>query len=291
MRRAIILLAISITALAAFSRVQVRAQSASADAKALAFEVASVKPNKSGTRREMMSDQPGGRFTASNVTLHQLVLDAYQLQSFQLTGGPSWVASDRFDIEGKAGIVVPDDFAGHNLLQLMLRSLLVERFKLAVHNESRELPVYALVMARSDGRMGPKLVRSSVDCAATSGRGNTPPVSRPTNTERPTCGMRTSPGNLTAGAVPVALLVNILGPLVNRPILNRTGLTGSFDIDLTWTPDQPLQRPPGADEPPVDPNGPSIFTAVQEQLGLKLESTTGPIDVVVIDSVQHPTAD
>src|SRR5216684_2631588 len=178
MRRTLVLLLLSVAAFVAFTRVPVRAQP---DAKPLAFEVASVKANKSGARANMLTGQRGGRFTASNVTLQQLVLNAYQLQSFQLTGGPSWLASERFDVEAKAGVDVPDDFQGRNMVQLMLRSLLVERFRLIVHNERRELPVYALVIARSDGRMGPKLVRSGVDCAAASGRGNAPPVSRPTN--------------------------------------------------------------------------------------------------------------
>ena len=211
-----------------------------------AFDAASVKPNKSGQQGGSNTFLPGGRYVGANVTLRRVVGLAYlPLLGIQIIGGPAWINSEPFDIEAKAeGNPSADE------LRLMLRTLLADRFTLRVHSETRESPVYALVMARSDGRMGPKLIRSSVDCAAASGRGSAPPPSPPSNSERPTCGMRTSPGNLTAGAVPVALLLNILGPFVNRPILNRTGLIGSFDIDLTWTPDQPLQRPPGADEPP-----------------------------------------
>ena len=263
------------------------------------FEVASVKPNKSGDWRVMMSIQPGGRMTATNATLSMLIRNAYQLQDFQIIGGPGWMTSDHFDINAKA----PDDALGDPFRadelgqpsrgQLMLRALLAERFKLDVHTENREMPIYALNLARSDGKLGPALQRSTTDCAAAiagaRGRGAMPPPG-PQPGGRLACGIRIAPGNMSVGGSNLAQFANSLSMFVGRIVVDRTGLTGNFDFNLTWTPDQMPQRPPGAPElPPVDPNGPSIFTAVQEQLGLKLDSQRGPVSVLVIDRVEHPT--
>ena len=146
------------------------------------FEVASIKPNNSGDGRVMLGNQPG-RFTATNVTLRMLIRTAYQLQDFQISGGPGWLASDHFDVVAKieagdpdvmpAGPPVPGQ--GPTRLQLMIRSLLTERFKLAVHTETKEQPIYALVVARTDGRLGQNLKQSETDCAglmaANRGRG------------------------------------------------------------------------------------------------------------------------
>jgi uncharacterized protein (TIGR03435 family) len=286
MRKVATLLVVVLAAFVASTRVSVRAQS---DAKPLAFEVASIKPNNSGPGPLGIEVQPGGRFIASNVTLRRLVLDAYQLQTFQLSGGPSWLGSDHFDVVAKSGIDISDAFTaerrpGPSTLQLMVRTLLADRFKLTAHTESRELPVYALAMARSDGRIGPKLVRSGADCAASI-------VDRSGNRSSP-CSINFAPGRLVAGTVTVYQFANGLAGFLGRAVLDHTGLSGTFDLDLTWAPDQVPQRPVGTSDPPaVDPNGPAIFTAVQEQLGLKLESTTGPVDVLVIDHVEHPTED
>jgi len=267
-----------------------------------AFEVASIKPNNSGDGRVMMQNQPG-RYIATNVTLRLLIRNAYQLQDFQITGGPSWLASDHFDINAK----VPDEFramappapgSGPGPLQLMIRSLLAERFKLVVHNETKESPIYALIRARSDGKLGPGLKKSNVDCAAlfAAGRargGAMPPPPQPG--ERMQCGMRIGPGNLMGGGALMPQFANTLGMFAGRIVVDRTGLEGAYDVDLTWTPDQMPQRPPGAgDGPPqingvaVDPNGPSLFTAVQEQLGLKLDSQRGPVEMLVIDRAEKP---
>ena len=286
------------------------------------FEVASIKPNKSGDGRFSIGFQPGGRFTATGMPLRQLIAIAYgsagqQLPTFRIIGGPGWMNSDRFDIVAKAEGDVPPGPNGP--LPLMLRALLVDRFKLVVHNESRELPMYELVKARSDGKLGPQLQPSTVDCAAIAaarGRAGAPPAPGAggvTGTGRgpaaggrgpafdaagrPVCGTMVGPANIAAGGQTMSQLATILSGRVDRPVVDRTGFTGNFDIDLTWTPDQipqgpAAQPPPGAPaQPPIDPNGPSIFTAVQEQLGLKLESGKGPVDVVVIDSVEHPTED
>src|SRR6266705_3108674 len=152
---------------------QLGAQGPQGATPAPAFEVASIKPNTSGDGRIMLGNQPG-RFTATNVTLRLLIRNAYQLQDFQISGGPGWLASDHFDIVAKIEAGVQDAMPigppvpgqGPTPLQLMLRSLLTERFKLAVHSETKEQPIYALVLARSDGRLGPDLKKSETDCAA-----------------------------------------------------------------------------------------------------------------------------
>lgn len=267
---------------------------APAPGTALAFEVASVKPNTSGDGRGMLGMQPGGRFTATNVALRMLIREAYQLQDFQLIGGPAWIASDRFDVVAKAkGDLPPTPMGTVGPGQLMIRTLLAERFKLKVRNETRELPIYELVLARSDGKLGPQLRSSAADCAAAGRSGGAPPAPLQPG-ERPKCGMRIGLGQMRGGGLPLSQLATILSQSLGRVVVDRTRLTGTFDLDLTWTPDQlpPGSSPPGAPLPPsVASNGPSIFTALLEQLGLKLASTKGPVDVVVIDSVERPAPD
>jgi uncharacterized protein (TIGR03435 family) len=191
---------------------------------------------------------------------------------------------------------VPPGTAGP--IQIMLRNLMADRFKLRVHRETREMPIYALVLARSDGTLGPQLRPAAVDCAALAGqRGRGGPPAPLQAGERPPCGMRIGPGNMMGGGLALSQLANSLSPFAQRVVVDRTGLTGNFDLDLTWTPDQIPQAPPGGlpagvpPPPPIDPNGPSLFTALQEQLGLKLDSVRGPVEVLVIDSVEQPTAD
>jgi uncharacterized protein (TIGR03435 family) len=278
-----------------------------------AFEVTSVKPNKAAPGGPfMMQNQPGGRLTATNVPVRLLIQSAYRpLQSFQIIGGPAWLTTDRFDIVAKAsGDLATAMFSAPSPesndptpMQLAVRALLADRFKLVVHRETRELPTYTLVLARSDRQLGPGIHPATVDCAAVAaarGRaGAAPPPGPPPVGERPLCGMMSGFGVLSAGATTLTQLAAVLSGPVGRTVLDQTGLTGAFDVDLKWTPDQLPQRAPGApgDQPitvngtAIDPNGPSIFTALQEQLGLKLESTKGPMDVLVIDSAEHPTED
>jgi uncharacterized protein (TIGR03435 family) len=277
-------------------RLWAQAQGAASDGPS--FEVASVKQNKSGDGF-MRIGGPPGRFNATNVPLRQLVQLAYQIQTFQLEGGPSWISSDRFDIVAKIEGNLPSPMPGvPGPIPLMMRTLLADRFKLMVHHETKEQSIYALVMARADGKLGSQLKKSETDCAAlAAARGRSgPPPQPPSPGVRPQCGMMMRPGGLSAGGFPLSQLVASLSGNLQRVVVDRTGLTGNFDLDLTWTPDQMPQqqgpRPPGApDLPPIDPNGPSLFTAVQEQLGLKLESTKGPVDVLVIDRAEKPTED
>jgi bla regulator protein blaR1 len=301
-------LAIALSAILAVSAAfpgvfpQVRAQTADPDSSAT-FEVASVKANKSGDNRIGIGFQPGGRFRATNVPLRELISAAYgtpqPLPAFQITGGPKWIESDKFDIVAKApGDPQPGPNGPPTVMFAMLRNLLADRFQLALHRENREMPIYALVLARPDGKLGPQLKVSATDCAAMMaagrGRGTPPPLPQPG--ERMPCGMRMFPGNLSGGSSSMTQLTNVLARFVQRTVVDQTGLTGNYDLDLQWTPDQMPQGrgdpPPGAPPlPAIDPNGPSIFTAVQEQLGLKLESSKGPVSVVVIDRVEHPTED
>jgi uncharacterized protein (TIGR03435 family) len=256
------------------------AQSSATSADDAAFEVASVKPNKSSDPRVMELDiLPSGTFTARNVSLIQLILLAYDVREIQLSGGSSWINSDRFDIVAKA-----DGGLKPGAVPPQLRRLVVERFNLKVHKETRDVPIYALVLARSDGKLGPSLRRSVTDyCAEATARARTgQPAPPPQSGQRIRCGMRGGQGSLTAGSIPIAPLAGRLVSLVNRFVVNRTGLDGVFDFDLSWTPDQAA---------PIDSSGPSIFTALQEQLGLKLESTRGPVEFLVIDSVEQPTPD
>lgn len=176
----------------------------------------------------------------------------------------------------------------------MLRALLSERFALTTHRETRTLPVYALVRASENGQLGPELRRSSLDCeAATPGQPRQPPPT--SDPARPTCGMRIGPGQMVVGGTPVSQLTTVLSQFVQRLVIDRTELRGPFDLHLSWTPERllpPGPPPPGAPPlPPVDPNGPSIFAALQEQLGLKLEPQQAPLEVVVIDRVEQPAAD
>ena len=267
----------------------------SRDASRPAFEVASIKPNKSDSNRVDITPQ-GGRFTATNVSLGGLIRIAYgtpralplnQLSvSAKWIGGPGqrYLESDRFDVVAKAeGDPSPAQ------MNLMIRTLLADRFKLVVHHETKQLPMYALVLARTDGRLGPRLRRSDVDC---SDPGNAPP---PAADGTPSCGFRSFPGKATGRVTMSALAQRMLSNALDdhRPVEDRTGLAGTFEFDLEWTPDRPAPpRPADAPPaPPIDPNGASIFTALQEQLGLKLEPQNGQIDTLVVDSAEQPTPD
>ena len=262
-----------------------------------AFEVASVKPNKSGDGPTMAGMQPGGRVTMINSPLRVLIRNAYQLQDFQIAGAPTWINTERFDVVAKAPGDLPPPRPGIvGPAQFMMRSLLADRFKLVVHLETRELPIYAIEMARSDGTLGPQLHGSNVDCAAITaarGRSGEPPA-EPSGADHLQCGYRASGGRasggeIMAGGVPLALLVSTLSQMVQQIVVDKTGLTGNFDYELKWTPDQVPPQVGTPQLPTIDSQGPSIFTALQEQLGLRFQSQKGPAQVLVIDHVEHPT--
>jgi uncharacterized protein (TIGR03435 family) len=272
----------------------------------LAFEAGSIKPNNSSSLGRRFG-VPGDRFVATNETLWQLIAVAYgapgvlpqPLADYQISGGPKWINSDRFDVEAKAAGDVVRGTQGTRRKQVMLQTLLAQRFKLVVHHETKELPIYALVLARRDRTLGPQLRRSELDSAALRGNPNSPPIPLPAF-GTPACdaagGARCSPGlgiagGFKSGAMTTTELTVYFSRWLDRAVLDRTRLTGAFDVELQFSseglPGAPT-GPPGVERPPSE--GPSIFTAVQEQLGLKLESARGPVDVLVIDHVEHPTA-
>ena len=249
----------------------------------VSFEVASIKPRPTSGGEPIIRRQPGGRLDAQNVAAWHLLTLAYQLQPFQLVGGPDWVSKDRFDILAKLeGDPAPvPQGPGPDQIALATRALLAERFKLVIRKETRELDIYALVMARPGGKPGPALKPSTTDCAAEA-RKNEPAF----------CGSRQNFGHIRFVGMPLSTFANGMAGQLSRVVVDRTGLTGNWDFELTFLPPRlptgPL--PPGVTIP-VDPNAPTIFTAVQEQLGLKLDSTKGPVDVWVIDSIEKPAAD
>jgi uncharacterized protein (TIGR03435 family) len=267
-------------------------QQASAPDSTAVFEAASVRPNKSADGNRVIRRQPGGRFNAVNVPARFLVTFAYQLQGFQLIGGPDWLGSDSFDIvakmEGDPPPMPPGSGPDH--MMMAMRALLAERFKLVTHKETRELDIYALVMAKPGGKPGPALKPSTTDCAALmkGPRSGGPPG--PTDPIQ--CGSRQNFGRIQFNGMPLSVFANGIAGQVGRMVIDRTGLTGNWDFELTFAPERPLGAlPPGVEPPPVDPNAPTLFTAVQEQLGLKLDATKGPVEVLVIDSIQQPIAD
>jgi bla regulator protein BlaR1 len=245
------------------------------------FEVASIKPNKSGEPNVSLMFTPNG-FHATNAPLREVIQLAYQVQEFQLSGGPPWINSERYDIVAKV-----DSSATEKVNQLdmdqhraMLRPLLEDRFQLKVHQETKELPVYALVV----GKNGPKLHEAKPNDTYLDG------IKDPDGVARPGL-MRMGPGGLTAQGLPMATIVRLLSQQFGRTVVDKTGLTGNYDIKLQWTPDSGPASMMGPDSKPTpDTAGPSIFTAIQEQLGLKLESQKGPVEVLVIDSAERPSA-
>jgi uncharacterized protein (TIGR03435 family) len=184
---------------------------------------------------------------------------AYGVQDSQLAGGPDWAGTARFDFVAKA-----DGNPSITGMRTMLQSLLVDRFKLAFHDETREVSVYALTRSRNDGPLGPQLTVSDTNCSA-------PADGRPRR-----CEFNVRFGNVHGHGMPMELLATTLAGSTGRVVVDRTGLTGAVDFDLTWG---------------TDANGPSLFTAAQEQLGLKLEPTKAPVNVLVIDRAEKPTAD
>ena len=240
------------------------------------FEVASIKPSKtnSGVTAGVGNGQGGGR----NITLKGLIAAAYRVQEFQIVGGPRWIGSDRFDVEGKA----ENPRADPDQLRLMLQSLLEDRFQLKLHRENKQAPIYALVVAKD----GPK-IKLAPDQTS-------PPVNGPAEQGAgPNHGaMRIGGGSLVGNAVTLSLFIRLLSQRLDRTVVDKTNLDGRFDIRLYWTPDvgEVALDPGGNPLPPADATGPSIFTAIQEQLGLRLESTTGPVDLIIIDHVEKPSA-
>jgi uncharacterized protein (TIGR03435 family) len=246
----------------------------------LRFEVASIKPavdfgpGFSGTGFSRIS--PGGRLTIEMSPVAALISSAYGLRNYQILGGPDWINTARFNIEAKA-----EENTTYDQMNLMLRSLLEDRFKLKSHRETRELPLYQLIVAKG----GPKVKLSEVQ--------NPPRGASPTPTQQtggPAPGLvRRGRGELEAHAVPIDGFVKVLSGQFDRPVIDKTELKGLYDILLRWIPELGTVLPGDGERQPANIDGPSIFTALQEQLGLKLEAVKGSVEVLVIDNVQRPT--
>jgi uncharacterized protein (TIGR03435 family) len=231
------------------------------------FEVTSVKANHAGVRRFSFNPRKDG-FSATNVSLRMLVEFAYGVHEFQIVAGPPWLGSDRFDVEAKA-----ERNLSHDQVVEMLQTLLTDRFRLAARRETRDLPVYDLVIAKGGLKV------KEAKCVGT------PSPYNP-------CGgfSGSTRGQLTGREATMPEFAKTLTSVLARTVRDKTGATKAYDFDLSWTPDVGSQQGPGdPDALAVDANGPAIFTALQEQLGLKLESAKGPVEVLVIDRAEQPT--
>jgi uncharacterized protein (TIGR03435 family) len=256
------------------------------DVRIPVFDVVSVKQNKSDGGMMRIMNKPDG-FSATNVSAKLLLQSAYKIREDLISGAPGWADSARYDIDAK---VAGPDVDGLKKLspeqrRSMLQPLMADRFKLTVHTEIKQLPVFELVVAKG----GSKLKEASPGDTYANG------IKGPDGASR--AGMiRIGPGQLTAQGVPMASLVNMLSSQLQKTVIDKTGLAGKYDVELTWTPEQGSDAMfKGSDssqaraEPAPDASGPSIFTAIQEQLGLKLQSTKGPVDTLVIDHIEMPS--
>jgi len=256
------------------------------------FEVVSVKPfDASGGATPQISMTPG-RYNVAGLPLSFLVSQALPGPPGRFIGLPDWAATERYTIAAKA----PDGAPAAALLAMVL-NLLKDRFAFVMHTETREMPVYNLVLARSDQRFGPGFKETSADCRAKI-------VTRAADVQRrdpvipmdECTSLRVSPGTLNVNGARTFLLAQFLTGSVGRRVIDKTGLTSYYDVALKWTPapgSEALAPPGGAPAapPPSDPDAPNLFTAVQEQLGLKLESARGPVEVFVIDRLERPAPD
>jgi uncharacterized protein (TIGR03435 family) len=240
-----------------------------------AFEVVSIKRGTSGVFPVGPEARPGGTFISTNASVERVIRFAYDLPDYQIAGGSGWTRDEAFDIEAKAGRDVP-----LAELRRMVQALLADRFRLVVRREQREMPIYTLVMARGDRRLGSNLRQSAADCGSPNGPKETREERRTVNggvATRRTC-------------APMASLLSIFSTALQSPVRDQTGLTGLWDIELSFTGERRSNADPAAVA--RDPNdAPALFTAVEEQLGLKLEPTRGPVEVLVIDSVSRPAPD
>ncbi len=238
---------------------------------------------------------PGGRLLAEKVSLRYFIQNAYDLKPFQISGGPSWINSAHYDIDAKA-----DGDPNRSQRRLMMQALLQDRFKLKVHRETRQLPVYELIVAKG----GPKLAEPKEgSCTASDPNESSFP---PTPGQLQACGrvlvmMSRSGAQLRGGKISMTELVRVLSNVLGRTVVDKTGFQTAFDVQLLFTPDDTLAglpAPPPSLSPSSDSTRPApspdaygnLFAAIQHQLGLKVESTKGPVDVLVIDSVERPSA-
>ena len=266
-------------------------------ASAPSFEVASIKPDKSGSGMIGIRMGAGDRFQAHNVPVKLLIEEAFGVKDSQLSGAPGWIDSDRYDIEAKpdeataAAMQKMNEDERRQQIMLMVQSLLADRFKLQVRRETKELPIYALVVAKN----GPKLHESDFKPP------DHPPAGPPPGEKGgPPPKMRggimlNGRGQLTSNGIQLNRFADILSRIVGRTVIDKTGLKGYYDFTLRYTPDESQGQmmpggPGGGDAaPPPDASGPNLFTALQEQLGLKLEPQKGPVEQLIIEHVEKPS--
>jgi uncharacterized protein (TIGR03435 family) len=240
------------------------------------FSVISIKPsvdNGPGTKIEPRSKSD---YSVRKTTLAALLASAYGIPATRIEGAPSWWKTERFDIDAR--YEPPDPSAAAPAMTVLLQSLLHDRFALVAHTERRNLPVYALRVARNDGRLGAGLRPSTLQCLDVDRPANARDRTTTATNGAPACGAVENPEALIASGMTLEVLARALRPPAERDVVNDTGLTGRWDITLQFA---PVGQATG--------DKPSLFTAVQEQLGLKLEASTAPLDVLVVDSVARPT--
>jgi uncharacterized protein (TIGR03435 family) len=264
------------------------------------FDVISIKPNRTNQGIPAIVFQPGGRVSAANVDVQQIILVAYALDDVQLVNAPDWIRAERFAIEARTGDALPT-----RTIRQMLRSMLADRFGLVAHTERRELPLIALTMARSDKRAGSRLRPSGPECApiqAPPGVPIPPPpppppsgtagpmrVILPTEEEpRQRCGAAMTPGWISARSITMNEFRRVLSQLMGRPVVDETGLTGEFDLDMSFQPEGLRGALVGA-PPPSLSDAPALGTALQDELGLRLDPRRGPVDVLVVDRIDRPS--
>jgi uncharacterized protein (TIGR03435 family) len=245
------------------------------------FEVATLKRNLSVESGQMV-DQQGLRYRMVNVTMRTMILNAYRPRSLRLVGAPGWVESERYDLEA----TMPAG-TGADQRAAMLRNLLAARARLVAHYEDREDDVYFLALARQDGRLGASMRLSPRDCAANAAAtqaGKPAPPLAPAGNGAPPCGIRSQGGEFLAGGITLDSLARNLGSRSGRIVIDRTGLDGFYELTLNYD----AARDASAVSPADVPN---LFTAIQEQLGLKLQSGRAPVQTLIIDRIERPAAD
>jgi uncharacterized protein (TIGR03435 family) len=249
--------------------------------------VAAVKQNTSGSGTSFTRRLAGGTFLASNIALRDFIAFAHSVQPFQVEGAPDWTAGVRYDITMKAEEHVGPVAIGPTQIGLALgRAVLAERFAFRARRETRERSVFALVRARPNGPLGPRLRQSATDCAALAREAGTSGAPWPPRSAdgRIRCGIQQQGSTLVAGGYPMAEFQRYLTNQAQRVVIDRTGLSGVWDFELTFT---PLDVAAAA----ADVDTPTLFTALQEQLGLRMEATRGPSEVLVVERIERPTPD
>jgi len=242
------------------------------------FEVVSIKSNRSNSGRSGSGYRPGGVYVATNVSLKFMITEAYGIRDFQLEGGPNWLDKDRFDIEARGDAADTPDGPNVDRVRILfkLRSVLESRFELKTHQETRELPIYALVT----GKAGPKLTvaeKRTGQCGVSGGP-------RCAGIQMRCC--QAGMADLVATDVSIPQFVETLSQMLSRQVIDKTNIQGAFDMKLRWLREDVTPVTAGV---AGEPEGPSLFTVIQEQLGLKLESTKGPVQVLIIDHAEKPS--